>query len=117
MIHLPWTLLRQSQSHYRTKLTSATPDESIKDPLSQSRRSLHEYRFRHSKFNTNLRATHFTAALHVLQCLKSIRNYCIVYGCSSTVPITDIIGYSDAHKFPHWQLALFLSSPKVKWRS
>jgi hypothetical protein len=67
-------------------------------------------------FNANPTSTHFKAALRVLRCLKSIRNYCIVYGRSSTVPITDIIGYSDAHKFPQ-QLALFLSSPKVKRRS
>ena len=38
----------------------------------------------------------FKAALHVLQYLKSTRNYCIVYRRSSTVLITDIISYSDA---------------------
>ena len=49
-----------------------------------------------SKFNANPTTTHFKAALHVLRYLKSTRNYCIVYRRSSTVPITDIIGYSDA---------------------
>ena len=49
-----------------------------------------------SKFNANPTSTHFKAALHVLRYLKSTRNYCIVYRRSSTVPITDIIGYSDA---------------------
>ena len=49
-----------------------------------------------SKFNANPTTTHFKAALHVLRYLKSTRNYCIVYRRSTTVPITDIIGYSDA---------------------
>jgi hypothetical protein len=69
-----------------------------------------------SKFHANPTNTNFKAALHVLRYLKFTRNYRIVYGRSSTVPITDIIGYSDAHKFPQ-QLALFLSLPKVKRRS
>ena len=49
-----------------------------------------------SKFNANPTVTHFKAALHVLRYLKSTRNYCIIYRRSSTVPISDIIGYSDA---------------------
>jgi reverse transcriptase-like protein/integrase-like protein/Pol polyprotein/LTR polyprotein gag-polypeptide-like protein len=49
-----------------------------------------------SKFNSNPTTTHFKAALHVLRYLKSTRNYCIRYQQSSTVSITDIIGYSDA---------------------
>jgi hypothetical protein len=49
-----------------------------------------------SKFNANPTKTHFKAALHVLRYLKSTRNFCIVYRRSPTVPITDIIGYSDA---------------------
>ena len=49
-----------------------------------------------SKFNANPTTIHFKAALHVLRYLKSTRNYCIVYKCSMTVLITDIIGYSDA---------------------
>ena len=70
----------------------------------------------HGCVRDNPTNTHFKAALHVLRYLKFTRNYYIVYGCSSTVPITDIIGYSDTHKFPQ-QLALFLSSPKVERRS
>src|SRR5277367_6574768 len=53
--------------------------------------------FKLSKFNANPTNTHFKAALHVLRYLKSTRNYCIVYRRSPTVPITDIIGYSDAN--------------------
>ena len=49
-----------------------------------------------SKFNGNPTMTHFKTALHVLRYLKSTRNYCIVYKRSPTVPITDVIGYSDA---------------------
>jgi Reverse transcriptase (RNA-dependent DNA polymerase) len=49
-----------------------------------------------SKFNAKPTNTHFKAALHVLRYLKATRNYCIVYKRSPTVPITDIIGYSDA---------------------
>jgi transposase InsO family protein len=49
-----------------------------------------------SKFNANPTKTHFKAALHVLRYLKFTRNFCIVYRRSPTVPITDIIGYSDA---------------------
>ena len=49
-----------------------------------------------SKFNANPSTTHYKATLHVLRYLKSTRNYCIVYRRSLTVPITDIIGYSDA---------------------
>jgi hypothetical protein len=48
-----------------------------------------------SKFNANPTTTHFKAALHILRYLKSTLNYCIVYRRSMTVPITDIIGYSD----------------------
>jgi hypothetical protein len=43
----------------------------------------------------NPTSTNFKAALHVLQYLKSTRNDCIVYKRSSTVSITDIIGYSE----------------------
>ena len=45
-----------------------------------------------SKFNANLTTTHFKAALHALRYLISTRNCCIVYGRSSTVPITYILG-------------------------
>ena len=49
-----------------------------------------------SKFNANPTTMHFKATLHVLQYFKSIHNYCIVYKYSTTVSITDIIGYLDA---------------------
>ena len=49
-----------------------------------------------SKFNANPMTTHYKATLHVLRYLKSTRNYCIIYRRSFTVPIIDIIGYSDA---------------------
>jgi hypothetical protein len=40
--------------------------------------------------------THFRAALHVLRYLKSTRNYCIIYYKSTTIPIIDILGYTDS---------------------
>ena len=48
-----------------------------------------------SKFNANPMNTYLKAALHVLWYLKSTHNYCIVYRRSTTVPITDILSYSD----------------------
>jgi len=49
-----------------------------------------------SKYNSNPTTTHFKTALHVLRYLKATRNYCIVYKKSTTVPIIDVIGYSDS---------------------
>ena len=49
-----------------------------------------------SKYNANPTTMHFKAALHVLRYLKGTRNYCIVYCRSTTVPIIDILGYSDS---------------------
>jgi hypothetical protein len=49
-----------------------------------------------SKYNSNLMTTHFKAALHVLQYLKSTHNYCIIYHKSMKVPIIDGVGYSDS---------------------
>jgi len=49
-----------------------------------------------SKYNANPTTMHFKAALHVLRYLKSTRNYCIVYYKSMTVPIIDILGFSDS---------------------
>jgi hypothetical protein len=49
-----------------------------------------------SKFNSNPTMTHFRAALHVLRYLKSTRNYCIIYYKSTTIPIIDILGYTDS---------------------
>src|SRR5436305_6824472 len=52
--------------------------------------------FKLSKYNFNPTTTHFKTALHVLRYLKATRNYCIVYKKSTTVPIIDVIGYSDS---------------------
>ena len=49
-----------------------------------------------SKYNADPTTVHFKAALHVLQYLKSTRNYCLVYYRSTTVPIIDILGFSDS---------------------
>ena len=49
-----------------------------------------------SKYNANPTTTHFKAALHVLRYLKGTRNYCIIYYRSTTVPIIDILGFSDS---------------------
>jgi hypothetical protein len=49
-----------------------------------------------SKYNANPTTMHLKAALHVLRYLKETRNYCIIYYRSSSVPIIDILGYSDA---------------------
>jgi len=48
-----------------------------------------------SKYNTLPTVTHYKAVLHVLQHLKGIRNYCIVYYKSKTILIIDILSYSD----------------------
>jgi len=49
-----------------------------------------------SKYNANPTTTHFKAALHVLRYLKATRNYCIVYYRSMSIPIIDVLGYSDS---------------------
>ena len=92
-----------------TKLKSATPDDTLCNlkmyqELTGSLNHLAVFTqpdiafaiSKLSKFNANPMTTHYKAVLHVLQYLKSTRNYCIVYRRSFMVPITDIIGYSDA---------------------
>ena len=92
-----------------TKLKSATPDDTLCNlkmyqELTGSLNHLAIFTrpdiafavSKLSKFNANPTTTYFKAALHVLRYLKFTRNYCIIYRRSPTVPITDIIGYSDA---------------------